>query len=122
MNNLKITETEMLLVDTFDGDFGDPSDRVIRDKIVTTRKAKVCHLCGQIIPKGARSRAMSGIFDGDFVTYRWCVDCLTAMVESETDGGEAFSKRIQLRNEAENEQTRCSVACIVRGPAGAERI
>jgi hypothetical protein len=53
-------EVDCLAYDPFSGDFGDPEERILSDKIVTTRKQRKCCICfGNIKPKtraGPKSR------------------------------------------------------------------
>lgn len=71
---------EVMTIDPFDGDFGDQSDIVFKDNICTARKDGVCHYCGGNIYSGDQQRRMSAKFDGQLMSFRWCVGCLREMI------------------------------------------
>jgi hypothetical protein len=89
----------------FEGDFGDPSDRILRDHICTARKMGPCHLCAQIIQPGERIRSLSAKFDGELRSYRWCNACCEAMAkvhgesddDSDAEPFDALEARFALR-------------------------
>lgn len=92
-------EAACLAVDPFDGDFGSPGDRVFRDKICTCIVSpKGCIWCEGTVEVGTRYRSVVAKFDGELRTYRYCTHCCAAMAVSETDGGEAWENRLQLRD------------------------
>lgn len=95
--NIPIDEREVLAFNPFDGDFGTPGDRVLKDKLVTARKSGQCHMCAQEIQIGSRIRSRSDIFDGALMRYRWCEKCCLAMSASWTDNGDALTAREALR-------------------------
>lgn len=68
--------------DPFEGDFGDQGDRSLADKMVIGRKAYTCNHCGQPIAVGERHRHKRGVYDGDFMQWRWCALCCDAMVQA----------------------------------------
>lgn len=82
-------ERDVLAFDPFDGDFGEPGDSVLRNKMVTARKEGPCSHCGNQICRGERVRSMSARF-GDLMSYRWCAPCCAAMAkhqaEEDSDG------------------------------------
>jgi hypothetical protein len=80
--DMEFNEKDCLAVNPFDGDFGSPQDRTLRDKIVVSRKAGGCHLCGQQIIPGTMIRSRTDIFDGEIATYRWCTECCVEMADS----------------------------------------
>ena len=86
-------EAECLRVNPFDGDFGSPDDRVLSDKMVTSRGGKPCFLCRCIVQPGERTRVHVAIYDGDMQTYRWCALCCHAMAMSVIDEGMAWERR-----------------------------
>ena len=92
-----MNEADVLACTPFDGDFGSPNDRTLKDKMVTARKAGECHLCGQQIQPGTRTRSMTAIFDGELASYRWCNACCAAMALSWEDDGTAYEARAALR-------------------------
>ena len=84
-------DRDVLAFDPFDGDFSEPGDSVLRNKMVTARKEGPCSHCGCQIAKGERVRNMSAKF-GDLMSYRWCSLCCTAMAkcqsQEDNDDGE----------------------------------
>lgn len=89
-------EADCLKCNPFEGDFGEPGDRVLKDKIVTARKAGVCGMCRQEVTPGERVRTLSAVFDGALMSYRWCEKCCEAMASSWTDEGRAWEARVAL--------------------------
>lgn len=91
-------EEACLDTNPFEGDFGEPGDRVLQDKIVTTRKPAVCGCCRGTTEIGERTRSIKAIFGGQLMSYRFCSECCHAMARSwdEDDDGEAWEARIQL--------------------------
>lgn len=77
-----------LRVNPFEGDFGNPSDRTIRDRIVKTRKEGPCHHCSETILKGTFARSRTELFDGQIESYRWCQKCTELMARIDDDGAE----------------------------------
>lgn len=67
----------------FDGDFGEPGDRVLRDDIVNARKAHLCHTPGHSIAKGEQHRVMVERAHNEIRQYRWCGRCTKAMALGE---------------------------------------
>lgn len=92
----KTQETECLKCNPFEGDFGTPGDRILRDKIVTSRKGGTCGMCLQEIQPPERVRSLVAIFDGSLMNYRWCEKCCEAMALSWIDQGAAWESRIRL--------------------------
>ena len=83
------SENDCLACGPFDGDFGSPDDRILKDKMVTARKAGACFLCEREITPGERIRTMAAVFDGELMSYRWCNACCAAMAKSWLDDGDA---------------------------------
>lgn len=81
----------------FDGDFGDPGDRTMRDKIVRFRFAHDCCMCPATIQKGETGRALTMLWaDGSpapICTYRYCAECTKAMALVFKDNGKALDAR-----------------------------
>lgn len=77
-------EEACLRADPFEGDFGAPGDRILRNKIVDARKDGPCSTCDNGIKRGDRIRIMAAIFDGSMMYYRWCPVCCGEMA---TDAG-----------------------------------
>ena len=90
-------EHKVLKCNPFEGDFGEPNDRVLRDKIVTARKGGKCHLCCQDIKPGERIRSQVDVFSKELVPSKWCNACCEAMAASWNDNGNALEKRAALR-------------------------
>lgn len=76
-----------LYFNPFEGDFGEPGDRTLKDKIVKFRKPHVCHICDGDIKVGELGRNLVEVFDGDIGSFYFCHDCCVAMSES-VDGDE----------------------------------
>ena len=72
-------EPQTLCHDPFAGDFGDQSDRILSDKMVTARKGGRCHDCGEIAQPGTRNRVRSEVVDGEMMSFRWCEKCCFGM-------------------------------------------
>jgi hypothetical protein len=81
--------------DPFSGDDGD--SKVLQDRIVTTRKEACCHQCGETIQVGQRTRSRREVFDGEFMTFKWCQVCTSLMAED--DPAEFEARDRNLRNE-----------------------
>ncbi|WP_444891761.1 hypothetical protein ACJJIE_00175 (plasmid) [Microbulbifer sp. TRSA001] len=93
----QLNEYDVLHYNPFEGDFGSPSDRRLKDKIVTARAAaKSCHCCSGPINPGERSRVWVDIFDGKLMEFRWCFDCCEAMAAWWKDDGAAMVVREEL--------------------------
>lgn len=92
-------EADCLAVDPFDGDFGSPGDTIFRDKIVIPRKTHECACCMRLTDVGTKTRVITALFDGELHQYRYCTHCCAAMAISEKDGGRAWAKRTNLRNQ-----------------------
>lgn len=72
-------EKDCLAYNPFEGDFGEPNDRILKDKIGIARKAGACFLCKQQIQPGEKIRMLTAIFSGELMHYRWCTACCCAM-------------------------------------------
>lgn len=107
MSNL-FDEEAVLQYYPFEGDFGMPDDRILRDRICTARKRGRCHICAQEIIPGTRTRSLSAKFDGELRSYCWCDLCCAAMAEvhrdrandDETEPFAAIEARYALAEEA----------------------
>ncbi len=84
-------EAECLKTNPFEGDFGSPGDKVLKDKIGTARKGGTCGMCRQEIVPGERVRLLAAVFDGTLMSYRWCSECCAAMAASWTDDVAAWA-------------------------------
>lgn len=66
--------------------FDETPYRVLRNKMVTTRKPSTCAICQQDIPAGSRVRAQTEAYDGAVKTFRLCPTCCKAVVLDHIDG------------------------------------
>ncbi|MEW7867500.1 hypothetical protein [Aeromonas diversa] len=66
----------------FEGDFGEPGDRTLKDKIVKFRKPHVCHICDGDIQVGEIGRNLVEVFSGDIGSFYFCQVCCVAMSKS----------------------------------------
>ena len=92
-------ENECLKYDPFEGDFGSPSDVILKDKIGFARKSGECHICTHDIVKGEKIRMLTAVFDGTLVRYHWCSECCAAMAATWSDDFAALDERFSLRRE-----------------------
>jgi hypothetical protein len=92
-------ESECLALNPFEGDFGEPGDRILEDKIVTARTQKKCCNCLGPITPGSRIRRIRAIFSGKFCGYNMCSDCCAAFAASWTDHGQAIDSRMRVYEE-----------------------
>ncbi len=60
--------------------YTDPEDRydVARYKFIRGRKRHLCNECQCWLDKGEQHEMFSGAIDGHWVTYRTCMDCISA--------------------------------------------
>ena len=74
-------EAQCLADDPFAGDYGGSGDGdgVLSDKMVTNRKGGTCHMCAGECTPGTRNRVRAEVYDGEFMRFRWCVECCFAM-------------------------------------------
>jgi hypothetical protein len=74
-------EPQCMSDDPFAGDYGGAgdSDAVLTDKMVTNRKGGTCHTCAGPCEPGTRNRYRTEVYDGELMTFRWCVECCFAM-------------------------------------------
>ncbi len=93
---IEFDEKRCLGCNPFEGDFGAPGDKCLKDRMGTARKPGPCSLCRQEIQPGARVRIAAHIFDGQLHSYRWCSLCCSAMAASWEDDGSAFEARAAL--------------------------
>lgn len=91
-------EAECLQYNPFDGDFGEPGDKVLSDKIVTARKESPCCECLTPTQKGERVRSLSAVFGGELRSYRWCSACCQAFSLAFSDDPDEYEKAIDERN------------------------
>lgn len=93
---MKYDEQKCLDLNPFEGDFGEPGDKTLSDKIVTLRNPRECNLCGQTAKPGTRCRVQVKVFTRKLEPYTWCEECCSAMAKSWTDQGRALEKRASL--------------------------
>lgn len=91
-------EAECLQYNPFDGDFGEPGDKVLSDKIVTARKKSPCCECLTPTKKGERVRSLSAVFGGELSSYRWCSACCQMFSLAFSDDPDEFDKVIAERS------------------------
>ena len=89
-------ESACLNANPFEGDFGEPGDRILQDKIVTTRKPAQCGCCHGTTEVGERTRSIKAVFDGQLMSYRFCSECCHAMACMWDDDGEAWESRARM--------------------------
>ena len=89
---------ETLDFDLFEGDFGSSDDKEIDNKIVKVRKEHECHICSMNTPTGSYARYDVWIFDGEFMKYYVCQDCLDAIIQYEN---EEYDEDVGLTDEAQ---------------------
>lgn len=82
----------------FDGDFGSPGDKILRDKIVTTRKPTECSECLTLTQVGERTRTIVAIFDGQLMSYRFCSHCCEAFSFAFDYSTDKFIEKLEERN------------------------
>jgi hypothetical protein len=95
-NKCTFDESECLQTNPFEGDFGMPGDRNLRDQIVTARKIHECDMCFGKIVIGSRYRTMIEFFEGRMEPYKYCCFCCRAMSKNWTDEGKDWESRISL--------------------------
>lgn len=98
MNNIKNND-EVLSFNPFGDDYGDPSDVILKDKIVVSRKEHTCHICAKTIIKAETIRLYTLVFDGSIQSYRFCNECCVAMEKSWEDSGFDLENRYRIRLE-----------------------
>lgn len=76
--------SDALDFDLFEGDFGEPGDSCLSNKIVTGRGIYVCHICAGGIEKGEVHLSAAYRFSGELYSYRVCNACCVAMAASVT--------------------------------------
>ncbi|PHM61878.1 hypothetical protein [Xenorhabdus ishibashii] len=86
----------VLSFDLFWGDFGDGSERCLKDKIGITRKSARCHICDEIIPLKSIARLSTWVFDGEIIHYRCCTICCDAMAKFNSDDDELIDDRYEI--------------------------
>jgi len=81
----KSQKQSLLYFDVFDGDFGDPGDKCLENKIVKCKKENKCHGCGENTEIGTFNLVKKMIWadDGKLVSYRWCQNCCNKMLNEE---------------------------------------
>ena len=89
-------KSDCLSCNPFEGDFGNSSDRILENKIVKGRAEVVCHLCGRKTVPGTSHRTMKAVFDGQFMSFRWCEECCKAMALSWYDDGQQYEKMVNI--------------------------
>ena len=92
-------DEKILNTDLFAGDFGEPGDRTLSNKMVVAAKKHPCGHCKGHIAKGERHRCFVELFDGEIVTGRVCAECCAAIVKDcDEDGIDHMEARIDLHD------------------------
>jgi hypothetical protein len=86
----------VLSADPFAGDFGEPGDRTLVDKMAVARKAGECRVCAGTIKPGERVRRRVDVVEGRIETYRFCSTCCHAFAKENEDGGDASERRVEI--------------------------
>lgn len=94
---VKFDEEKCLSYYPFEGDFGSPGDRTLKDKIVTGRSKSTCVECLSTTQQGERCRVLTAIFDGEMRSYRWCSACCAAFVATQDGDYEPMDERAAIR-------------------------
>jgi len=90
-------DAKILNTDLFAGDFGEPGDRTLSNKMVVAAKRHQCGHCKGPIEKGERHRCFTKLFDGEMMTGRVCAGCCEAMVaDYDEDDVRHMEARIDL--------------------------
>lgn len=97
-----------LYFNPFDGDFGVPGDRTLKDKIVKFRKPHVCHICDADIKAGELGRNLVEVFYGDIGSFYFCPECCVAMAKSVDDVEDEEVCAIDRRYELGEKRRRAS--------------
>lgn len=85
-------EALALRYDPFAGDKDDGGFRILRDQMVTARRAGPCATpCGEPVAPGQRVRKMVSVRDGEIFQIRFCEPCCRAMAAD--DEGEEIEQR-----------------------------
>ena len=97
------TLLEALNYDPFGGDFGTPDDKILRDKIVTVRKERVCGHCLGLVKVGEKARARTDLVDGHIHSYTWCEKCCEKMAAWDVEG---YCDRMNLHSSNDGSEPR----------------
>ena len=81
---MKYDESEYILYDPFEGD-KDQNIRLRQVRMVTTRKEHQCvgNDNKHTIPTGTKVRFEKALVDGEWWSWRMCIHCIDAWLESE---------------------------------------
>lgn len=71
------------------GDYDGDQAQVYNDCIVKARKSHACYECHETIPVGANYERVSGLWDSESSTYRFCIAC-SEIGKEFSDNGRAF--------------------------------
>ena len=89
---------DALKYNPFEGDFGEPGDITLKDKIGIIRKPRACHLCDDVIEKGERVRIRTDISQGNIMSFVWCNKCCVAMAAYENGNEDLINQRYDIPN------------------------
>lgn len=94
---MSTADEKILNTDLFAGDFGEPGDRTLSNKMVVAAKEHKCGHCKGPIAKGERHRSFTEIFDGELFNGRLCAECCSACVaDYDAQGIDYMEARIDL--------------------------
>lgn len=106
-------EEDCLAYNPFEGDFGEPGDRTLSDKISTSRKEHKCNECLETIQKGERYRNIKSVINGDILAYKFCYKCCEAFAAAfDYEDEEKFERLLDERSQVRdnNMGKRCDQA------------
>lgn len=85
MNDIELSDSNLLEIDVFAGDKDDAGVRLSSSRMVTTRKPHICQFSEDYhdIPIGTRARKESAIMDNHWVGFYACRACLEGWVREE---------------------------------------
>lgn len=81
MGDLMTDDQKILNTDLFAGDFGEPGDKTLSNKMVVAAKEHQCGHCKGPISKGERHRSFVEVIGGEMMPGRVCAECCSAIVK-----------------------------------------
>jgi hypothetical protein len=94
LEGLAAWERDCLADDPFAGDFGD-GERILSDKMVTSRGVGECHDCAETPLPGTRNRVRVEAYGSEILRFRWCETCCRLMARAHVD--EAAANELEAR-------------------------
>ena len=89
-------QQDCMAYNPFQGDFGAPGDRMLRDRILTCRRQRPCVVCSGTCKPRTQIRVQAAIIDGRIAPCSMCHGCCIAMAASWRDQGAAIERRTAL--------------------------